>query len=278
MSDQKGEGDEGDEGGSTGAAGSGGAIPFPLNDLLAPVDPVTHLPDPNWDPSQTCLDFPIIDVPANGFPPGSWDPWLRAQIVLGQFGSTDWRTGVTLGRLFDPTDVGSEIHELRGYIRSIRPQRLNEIMVQSTGASDYFGNMLMVGPTSRPSTWCLIVTGFTVGQMVAMEFKHRFMRPRPVQIYPALMPPIPTPGHPSYPNSHALQSGLAAECISLAFAGLGPYAWALATRIAQNREVAGLHYPSDKRGSWALIPQVMVRLKQCDEFKAIVAEAMKEWP
>jgi hypothetical protein len=103
-----------------------------------------------------------------------------------------------------------------------------------------------------------------IGKFVVMYYKGKFNRPRASRLYPALMPPIEVPGHASYPSGHATQAYLIAQCLELVMPAqaseayqpgtslpipakdfkLGPL-YRLAERIARNREVLGLHYPSD---------------------------------
>jgi len=70
---------------------------------------------------------------------------------------------------------------------------------------------------------------------------------RPVDLSPQINPVIKTPGHSAYPSGHATQAFLLAEIL----ATLDPTASAIyrrqAARIAQNRTVAGMHYPVDSR-------------------------------
>src|SRR3954454_19911314 len=109
--------------------------------------------------------------------------------------------------------------------------------------------MLMVTPGSRPATWLMITTMMLIGTMVAMKYKNLHKQPRPVQVYPALMPVILTPGHPSLPSGHALQCDLIADCVAEAVPVLEQPARALAERIARNREIAGVHFPRNRIAS-----------------------------
>jgi hypothetical protein len=272
-----GEGNEGNEGNQGGAPITiGMTTTYPMSGLLTPAEPTVVAPGPGGGVPVT-LSFPLIKVADDGFPPGAWDSALRAQIVLAELGSTDWLKTIVLPKLYGPNTLDAEIRELFGHIGGARVARRDEIIAQAQDASGYFSDLLMMDSGGRPATRRLVVTAFTVGQMVGMYFKSQFKRPRPSQVYPALMPPLPIPGHPAYPNAHALQSGLAAECVSRACPQIREPAWSLAVRIAQNREIAGLHYPSDKRASWILIPQLMPWLDKCDEFNKMMDEAKKEW-
>jgi membrane-associated phospholipid phosphatase len=96
---------------------------------------------------------------------------------------------------------------------------------------------------------------------VAMHFKAVHNRPRPSHLCPALMPPIPVPGHASYPSGHATQANLMALFVTDAMppaiqAGVAFDLTALATRIGRNREIAGMHYASDSAAGVALAASI----------------------
>jgi membrane-associated phospholipid phosphatase len=110
-----------------------------------------------------------------------------------------------------------------------------------------------------------------IAQFAAMFYKDIYQRARPSQLWPELMPPLVIPGHASFPSAHATEAyfisfwleriaGPVAAAPGLpAGANVVPSAISapavpngiesptrrLAQRIARNREVLGLHYPSD---------------------------------
>lgn len=235
--------------------------PIPLTGLLSP---------------ETGKRFPLL-LGAT-FPIGAWDPTLRAQVILAEFGALGWHSSITLDG--PPTDLktrAAEIAQLLDYADKTRPSRLSEIIAQANDFTPYFSDLLMIGPISHPATWVLVAVGIQVGQLVAMHFKYKYSRARPVQLYPALTPAILTPSHPSYPNAHALQSRLIAECITLACDGLREPLVALADRIGLNREVAGVHFPSDREASLKLVPQILAQLRCCKRFEEVLDVARNEW-
>jgi len=51
----------------------------------------------------------------------------------------------------------------------------------------------------------------------------------------------------------------------------------VAEQIGPEREIAGLHYPSDSRASRALGDELLARLQQNERFLAEVKAAKEEW-
>jgi hypothetical protein len=212
------------------------------------------------------------------FPRRAWDPNLYAQAVLAEFACTDWIKTVHLKPPpSDHDELAGEIVGLLALAHQYRQERLNEIFGQAQDLSLYWANILMATPVSRPATWDLITVAITIGQMVGMHFKLKFGRPRPAQFYPGIMPPILTPAHPSYPNNHALQSLLIARFVGLAAPSLQGPLDVLAERIGKNREIAGLHFASDREASMDIAVQIAPIIEKGNLFAEILNEAREEW-
>jgi membrane-associated phospholipid phosphatase len=112
--------------------------------------------------------------------------------------------------------------------------------------------------------WANLTAAYT-----AMYWKGVHKRLRPSQRLPMLRPPIEVPGHASYPSGHSTQATLIALVtgVALGTKSANPAAQAkaktlanslngLAARIARNRELGGLHYPSDTDGGLKLATAV----------------------
>lgn len=87
----------------------------------------------------------------------------------------------------------------------------------------------------------------TACEYVGLLYKDMFGRIRPSQFEPLLRPLLAVPVHEAYPSNHAFQC----FSIAFAFATILPEHPAtdelarIAQNVAENREWAGLHYPSD---------------------------------
>ena len=135
--------------------------------------------------------------------------------------------------------------------RDERADALGEILSQADEFISYFLNLLTANPGAYPATTKVLTIASQVGTFCAMYYKGLYQRPRPSHICPALLPPLAVPGHASFPSGHSTQAHLMALCMVDVLAtwpdagDVTDDIWTLADRIARNREIAGLHYPSD---------------------------------
>ena len=263
------------------AGASGGPVGFILPDTLT-----TSEPDYALYAKTTTRLFPLVTEVR--FDDRCWDGRHLAQAVLGEFSSYQWQSDVAIipkdWKINPRFNLDQEIRILIGLGRVNRMTRGDEILAQAEDATVYWANLLMTNPVACPSTWLLIHIGEAVGLMVAMYFKRMFRRPRPVQVYPALMPLLLTPPHASFPNAHALQSFLMSRLLEKVRPDIKSQLYALAMRVAVNREIAGVHYPSDRVASMDMIDGIMAKFDLLENenpkgaYASILARAKLEWP
>jgi len=130
---------------------------------------------------------------------------------------------------------------------------------------------------SAPRTRALLVHVEQDASLAVFHAKKRFQRARPHQLEPRLHPCIAVPGHPAYPSGHALQGYLVARVLSLIFPEGREALRAAGASIGHEREIAGLHYPSDARASSALGQSLFARLESNETFLREVDAARAEW-
>ena len=204
------------------------------------------------------VDLPFVDEPGVAGQPLAittysqrrWSPAWSASLLLQTFAALQWTQNIICPPPDDPNMLGGEIRDLVRAAEDERADAMGEIIGQSQEFVTEFMAVLGITPNSYPATCRLLYAAEMIGSMVAMHFKETFNRPRPSHLHPALRPPIPVPGHASYPSGHSTQAHLMALFVIDAMpAGLQPrigeILTALAGRIARNREIAGLHYLSD---------------------------------
>jgi acid phosphatase (class A) len=108
--------------------------------------------------------------------------------------------------------------------------------------------------------------------------KHRFDRARPSQLEPRLTPSIPVPAHAAYPSGHALQGYVVARVLALLAPDRRDAFTVLGDSIGREREIAGLHFPSDSAASRALGAALFAKLEDNARFADELAAARSEWP
>jgi hypothetical protein len=225
------------------------------------------------------------------FPDGAWDPLLKAAAIASDFvfasaakvANTDKTKWIEIeNKLGDPPKDTAALRDELSYLwylkNTQRDIREEAIAAQAGDFTTYFADLLACSPASRPATWSLVLIGLQVGGLVVTRLKKKHMRARPAQVWPAISPDIPTPPHPAYPSGHALQAYLIADCVSLVAPAMKSALCHLAKQISDNREVAGVHWPSDAEGSRRIRVPVMEILKSLDSMKPILCAAQKEWP
>lgn len=275
--------------------GGSGTMALPLAALPPPDKADQPWPNPESGLPTTNLKLDFDGVAAPGYTLKTWHPTFIAQAVLAEFAATTWPALASAyikvhDQIESAHTIDQEIRILLYLAAAERPARIGEIIAQAEDARPYWAFLLGGNPVAIPFTWALVEIGMAVGQMTGMYFKKHYNRPRPSHYYPGLITPIPTPGHPSYPNNHALQSLLASRCVSLVFEqknadgsfkstrpGLTEPLKALAIRVGQNREVAGVHFPSDREASKSICAAIMESLPDCPTFDMVLKEAKKEW-
>jgi hypothetical protein len=185
-------------------------------------------------------------------------------------------------------DLDEELQQL-AEIMDYRPGVALEALAQCNGIIDYFRGILSFTSSTHPKTFGLAAIAIRVGEFQVMHYKAKYNRPRPSRLSPRLMPLIEVPGHASYPSGHSTQAHLVARCledvmpVEVALAGAGPEGKAyrplqcLADRIARNREVMGLHYPSDSSAGKRLAAETYKLLKECPTVKEMIDGAKSEW-
>lgn len=137
------------------------------------------------------------------------------------------------------------------------------------------GDLLAVG-TKFPATRTMLETAQREMEILVFRFKVAFDRPRPTHLDPSLEPSIPVPGHPAYPSGHATQAHLLGFLLGEVDPAHADRYREDAAGIAKNREIAGVHYPSDSEAGRQLARQIVDRLLEIDSFRKLVESARAE--
>jgi hypothetical protein len=131
--------------------------------------------------------------------------------------------------------------------------------------------------TRAPKTKALLRHVQMDASLAIFHAKKRFNRARPHQLEPRLHPAIPVPEHPAYPSHHALQGYMVARTLALLFPESSEDLMDAGVQIGREREIAGIHYPSDSKAGRALGEELFARLQQNEKYLAEVEAAKTEW-
>jgi membrane-associated phospholipid phosphatase len=249
------------------------------------------------DESHAPLRFKRVH--RNYFGDRAWAARWWASLVLHDFVATPWRATIdpimaTEWNKITPPDTDKEITDLTVAARDERAPAMGEILSQDVEFTTDFMALLAITPGSHPHTYRVLHIASLIGSYAVLYYKGFYDRPRPSQRCPALLPPIPMPGHASWPSGHATQAWLKALCIEHVLQGVqsgtltqddldavSSNLRTLAIRVARNREIAGLHYPTDSDAGRTLAATIAPFLTDMDPqttwFGKAVTAAQHEW-
>lgn len=168
--------------------------------------------------------------------------------------------------------IAAQMPELRAAM-DLRADRLGEILSQADGFSAFFTAQMPFSLNRRPYTVHLVTALHDTVVAQVHRMKYLCSVRRPVDLSPQVQPVIGTPGHSAYPSGHATEAFAMAAILAVLrlhadgvpsdklvatlqekLTPVGESAQAsepvillfrLAARIADNRTVAGVHYPLD---------------------------------
>ena len=217
-------------------------------------------------------DDPQVTPIAHGAGDPLWDrdDWVRAELAHQALmrslrfahgklwfvpeNSTDGKTAdaTLLLELIAPAENGTLHSQVAEVLKrkDERPDRASEILVQVAHFWPFWSAITGIDPTRSQRTYELLQIAATLSPAVGQPFKHSLKVKRPHMMSSLVQPMIPVPGHAAFPSGHATGAYLFVTVIGalLNLADDAPMRVQLlrmAERIADNRVVAGAHYPID---------------------------------
>ncbi len=177
-------------------------------------------------------------------------------------------------------ETNNELLELHALVAERSPEKINEIMNEVNATSTLFGPFsyqYIINSLTHSYTKELLERSLINLQPIIITFKKKFDRVRPSYLDPSLTTVIPVPNHPSYPSGHATQWYFLAKIMSDVDPKHSKEYMDSAYSIARNREIAGLHYPSDSEAGRLLGEQSYKYLSETDWYREMVTKAYSEW-
>ena len=225
---------------------------------------------------------------ALNFPLSYWHPAVHAQVLLAEFLQTDWET-ITKTAVPFPRPEWTELGAVRAAIDRQDARTIEIIRAQADirNIGPVFLRAVLASDRSHPKTAELVhFAANDAAHVAAMYWKEQYNRARPSQHDPSLRTAIDAPGHPAYPGLHATAAHLAARTLAAVLGNRQNEIESIAHDIARNREVAGLHYPSDSQHRKMLAETIFDHVLQgtttsgqplCPVFLRTLAFARAEW-
>ena len=209
-----------------------------------------------------------------------YEKYLKAEPGL----LTDWKTSILLPAppQNSSPQTKAELRYLHELIEKRTPRQEKAIIRQIEVAGMKLGPHQMktiLGKSSaRPATRSMLNIAQREMEILVFRLKVKFDRPRPDALDPTLSLSIPNPRHPAYPSGHSTQAHLLAYLLTEIDPKNQQGYLRAAQEIARNREVAGVHYPSDSEAGRLLARQITDQLLEVESFQALVEAARAEYP
>jgi acid phosphatase (class A) len=180
----------------------------------------------------------------------------------------------------DSAVTKNELAFLNELIKERTPEKIAEIESEVEIYTTIFGGETYLNLTEKPNrtqTKILLEGVLADSLPPTLKFKDQFNRVRPNVLDETISIVVPVPGHPAYPSGHATQSYI----LALILGKLNPDKAGEyindSLRIAHNREIGGLHYPSDSDVGRVLAQQYFDALIRTQWYKTQFQKAKIEW-
>jgi acid phosphatase (class A) len=127
-----------------------------------------------------------------------------------------------------------------------------------------------------PYTAALLKEAGHTNKSIAGEAKRVWMRKRPQVTEPRLKPCLPLEKSPSYPSGHSMLGGMWSQLLAEMFPEDAEIILARGRQFATDRELAGMHWPSDVEAGLKLGTEVAHRMLADPAFKENLQKAREE--
>ena len=195
----------------------------------------------------------------------------------------DWRTKITLPPPPANTSIrtAKELALLKNYQETLRtPERVKNILDEVNATTTKFGDFMVtdyLDETKFPATAAALGPALKDINTLVFKMKQKYDRARPSVLDSSIIPVVTVPGHPAYPSGHSTQMHFVAYVLSELMPDRAAEFENRADEIAMDREIAGLHYPSDTKAGQMLAREYMDILLGDTTFQTRLDLARREW-
>lgn len=211
-----------------------------------------------------------------------WSPkYLRRTRQKTVFLPTNWKRtfSIPAAPANSSPRTKAELQYLHTLVKQ-RPAHKADITAEVDIKNFRFGDHTFATLTEDPKfkqTANLIAAAYEDLAVVVFSFKHKHDRIRPSILDETLTKLIKIPPHPAYPSGHATEAYAIAYLLQELDPPNAERYLKDAHRIAHNREIAGVHYPSDSAAGQSLARQLTDGLLANHHFQSLLAAAKEEW-
>lgn len=171
----------------------------------------------------------------------------------------------------------AELEILRGYEKNARDAETVNIILEENGEDPYISIFSRAGRVpdnlKNESVEKALRAAINETGYFLLREKLNFARARPKQLTPELTLVIETPRHSAYPSGHAGQSYAGALVLAKLDPANEQKYIQMAKDVAQRREIAGVHYPSDSVAGQKIAEQVIEKLMKVPAYEKLFQEA-----
>jgi acid phosphatase (class A) len=211
-----------------------------------------------------------------------WDgKYLKIARDQPKYLTNNWSRQITIPA--PPANSSARTTAELSYLKSLVSRRASslkeiekEVLLIEFRFNSYTYHLLTTSKTHQ-ATGKLLTSAYHDLAIATFFMKKKYNRVRPTVLERSLGHSVTVPSHPAYPSGHA--SG--AYAIAYLLQELDPSSaktyLADARSISENREIGGLHYPSDTEAGRLLARQLVDRLLSNPSFIRLMTEARKEW-
>ncbi|MCB0422908.1 MAG: phosphatase PAP2 family protein [Bdellovibrionales bacterium] len=172
-----------------------------------------------------------------------------------------------------PREHSQAFQREKTYLLALQGMRsehdLKEIEIQKHVCGFYFDGFRLGFNRNLDN---FLMDAYMDSRLLGFRAKAFYNRIRPSFSVPGLTPSIENPGHPAYPSNHSIQATLMALILGEIVPNNKATYLNSARRIARNRELAGVHYPSDSEYGMSLAFAVFERLVKNKTFQERLSE------
>ena len=207
--------------------------------------------------------------------------FLKSTRLRPKYLARDWKGMIVLPA--PPANSSKRTEAEIAYLKTLvsqRAERLKNVKAEIHVTNFRFGENSYKTLTTDPkfrATGKALLAAYHDLAIATFVMKQKFNRVRPSILDKELKHAIAIPAHPAYPSGHATGAYTLAFLLQELDPDSAKTYLEVARRISENREIAGVHYPSDSEAGRLLARQLADQLLSNASFKRLMDEARKEW-